>query len=144
MPARPLTRHVLGMVVGPTHDTVTTLALSYDPADPFMVRLGFEPTDPHPDGGVWEIDRDVLSQGLIRPSGVGDVRVGPHTRHGRPQSAPRGIAVDFFAPGEFGRVVLNQTDLREFLAATYEAVRAGAEAARLDIEATISRLMDAA
>ncbi|MFE3458583.1 SsgA family sporulation/cell division regulator [Nocardiopsis aegyptia] len=142
-PAQPITHHIVGMLIGPP-DTLVTLALSYDAADPYTASLVFPATEGHPDGVVWDIDRGTLAQGLTRPAGDGDVRVAPHTRHGRNPRASRGIALDFFGPGQFARMVLNQTDLTRFLADTYEAVPSGTEPTRLDVDDTIARLLGAA
>jgi hypothetical protein len=51
--------------------------LSYDVRDPFAVTAVFS----H-DGRVlarWRLDRDMLTEGLRRPVGIGDVRFGPST-----------------------------------------------------------------
>jgi hypothetical protein len=52
--------------------------LSYDPADPFAVTVVFS----H-DGRVlarWQLDRQMLAEGLTRPVGLGDVRLRPESR----------------------------------------------------------------
>jgi hypothetical protein len=143
-PTPPIAREVLGMLIGQSHDVLMTVTLAYDPADPYTIRLAFPATDRHPDGVVWDVDRSIVAQGLTRPAGDGDVRVCPHTRHGQNPRAPRGVALDFFGPGRFARVVLNQADLTLFLADTYETVPAGTESAHIDLDATIARLMNAA
>ena len=60
-------------------DRFSVLAhLSYDAADPFAVTVVFS----H-DGRVlarWQLDREMLGDGLRRPVGVGDVRMRPESR----------------------------------------------------------------
>ncbi|MEV2278524.1 SsgA family sporulation/cell division regulator [Nocardiopsis sp. NPDC049922] len=132
-----VTHTVIALFAGSSGHVPHTLDLSYDPADPFTVRIRIE-------GVVWDIDRETVARGLTGPAGDGAIRVAPYAHVCRRPGLSGGIAVDFLKPGEFGRLVLNRTDLCEFLSATYEAVRAGTESAHLDIDATIARLRDAA
>lgn len=73
----PVTLHL----VGPQSWTEVPARLSYDPADPFAVRIAFgdpgESATDGSDGIAWLVSRELLSTGMDRPAGDGDVRVWP-------------------------------------------------------------------
>lgn len=115
-----------------TMDCCPVLAhLSYDPADPFAVTAVFS----H-DGRVlarWRLDREMLTLGLERRVGVGDVRMRPVSTglweelrieffgDARPDGGRQRAVVFAWAPA-----------LAAFLRETREAVPPGREELRID------------
>jgi hypothetical protein len=66
---------VMSLVVSEDLAFDTRVELVYDPADPFAVRLTFDlPGDPPV---TWVFGRELLLDGITRPTGEGDVRVLP-------------------------------------------------------------------
>lgn len=113
-------------------DRIPGLAhLSYDPADPFAVTLVFS----H-EGRVlarWQLDRDMVFDGLTRPTGTGDVRLRPES-----PGAGRELRMEFFgaAHADGGRhhaVVFAWAEtVGDFLRETYRTVAPGHEEVHLD------------
>ncbi|MEU2950850.1 SsgA family sporulation/cell division regulator [Streptomyces xanthochromogenes] len=111
--------------------------LVYETDDPFAVRVRFELQE---DVSVtWTIERDLLSQGLAREVGDGDVRVSPQAVDGRREARIElaGCGLD----GEWGRAVFSAWEpaLRDFLDRTYELVPPGEEA--VDVDAFLSQIL---
>jgi len=111
--------------------------LGYSRTDPFAVsvRMGVEGSD----RVEWVVARDLLATGLRVPAGEGDVGVWPSRSGGTDVvclalSSPDGQAL-LYGPHE--AVAL-------FLARTYAAVPPGHEAAYLDLDALVDRLLDRA
>ncbi|MEY9870796.1 hypothetical protein ABH931_000250 [Streptacidiphilus sp. MAP12-33] len=68
-------RLVMSLLVSDELAFDTAVELSYDPGDPLAVRLTFHlPGDPPV---TWLFGRELLLDGITRPSGEGDVRVRP-------------------------------------------------------------------
>ncbi|MFF6814410.1 SsgA family sporulation/cell division regulator [Streptomyces sp. NPDC012403] len=69
---------VVELQAGDTDRFPVLAHLSYDPSDPFAVTIVFS----H-DGRVlarWQLDREMVTEGLARPVGIGDVRLRPESR----------------------------------------------------------------
>ncbi|SDD18210.1 SsgA family sporulation/cell division regulator [Streptomyces prasinopilosus] len=105
--------------------------LSYDPADPFAVTLVFS----H-DGRVlarWQLDREMLADGLTRPVGIGDVRLRPESR-----GVGRELRMEFLGEhhadgGRHHAVVFAWAEaVGDFLGLTFRSVPPGREETRLD------------
>jgi hypothetical protein len=105
--------------------------LSYDPSDPFAVTVVFS----H-DGRVlarWQLDREMITEGLTRPVGIGDVRLRPESR-----GVGRELRMEFLgeAHGDGGRhhaVVFAWAEaIGEFLLETRRIVAPGCEEVRVD------------
>lgn len=105
--------------------------LSYDAADPFAVTAVFS----H-DGRVlarWRLDREMLGDGLRRPVGVGDVRMGPVST-----GVWEELRIEFLgeAHADGGRqravVFAWAPALTTFLRETHEVVAPGREEVRID------------
>jgi hypothetical protein len=110
--------------------------LRYDPADPFAVSLaiGIDCGDPV----VWTFARELLSAGVNRPSGEGDITVEPDMSEGFAGDRQLRItlATDCMA------TMLAATDrVVEFLVETYAVVPTGAELDRVDFDAEIAALL---
>lgn len=66
---------VVELQAGDTERFPVLAHLSYDPSDPFAVTVVFTL-----DGRVlarWQLDREMVTEGLSRPVGIGDVRLNP-------------------------------------------------------------------
>jgi hypothetical protein len=135
MTARTVTRKLLAhLFTDPGTASVRSLGRvsvrwHFTPVDPYAVELAFGDTS----GGlvVWSLARDLLTDGLSRPAGVGDVRMLPGARRIRVElSSPTGRAALFFV----------RDDLAEAIAATERLVPRGAESARIDWDGELARL----
>ncbi|GAB2887989.1 SsgA family sporulation/cell division regulator [Streptomyces deserti] len=105
--------------------------LSYDAADPFALTVVFS----H-DGRVlarWQLDREMVADGLTRPVGIGDVRLRPESR-----GTWQELRMEFFgdARPDGGRhhavVFAWAAAFAAFLRETYEVVGPGQEEVRVD------------
>jgi hypothetical protein len=136
LPLQPVTAQVeLRFVVPGTAALPVVADVGYEPADPYAVRVRFHTGDD--DGGVeWTFARSLLTDGVARPSGDGDVRIWPSHSDGRPVvclslSSPSGRAL-FEAP---------LSAIVEFLTETYAAVPTGAEADHVDVDAELALML---
>jgi hypothetical protein len=122
-------------LVVPEHGAVPLMAsLYYSAHDPYAVRMAFhvgmdEPVE-------WIFARELLSAGLTRPSGEGDVRVWPSANGGREVlnitlSSPFGHA-HFEAP-------LSGT--ADFVHRTLGIIVAGRETEFMDVDAELDALL---
>ncbi|MGP4091948.1 SsgA family sporulation/cell division regulator [Streptomyces sp. KR55] len=108
--------------------------LRYEPHDPFAVCLDFHVGT---DLSVpWFMARDLLAEGLYRPTGQGDVRVwptgsGPDAELNLALSSPHGTA----------RLIAPLPVVAQLLRRAYQMVPAGRETERLDLDAELSRLL---
>lgn len=122
-------------LVVPGSTSLPVLAdLTYDVADPYAVRVAFHTGGP--DVVEWTFARQLLTDGVARPGGEGDVQVWPSHSGSRPivciaLSSPSGRAL-FEAP--LGEVV-------EFLTRTYALVPTGSESDHVDVDAELALLL---
>lgn len=126
---------VLQYVVASGHTIPVPARLSYRSWDPYGVHIDF-----HIEGSApvsWVFARDLLAQGTVRPSGLGDVRIWPGD--GEPWgllclalSSPDGQAL-FTAPMDL---------VTSWLGRTYHLVPAGSEGESLDFDSELTRLLD--
>ncbi|MGP4086147.1 SsgA family sporulation/cell division regulator [Streptomyces sp. KR55] len=103
----------------------------FDRGDPLVVSVTF-----HPEGGppiTWRIGRDLLHDGLLAPTGIGDVRVWPRISRGRPMLRLR--------LERCGMRVLFELDLHrveDWLFETYDLVPPGEELTGLDWDGLVA------
>jgi len=148
------TRAVL-QLVGPTSWTEVRAVLSYDPADPYAVRIRFggRPARPavderrarHPaaagrdagedDGVEWMVARDLLHAGLSHPAGDGDVRLWPA------RTAGDVAFLELRAPSGHALFELSRAVLAGFVADTERLVPIGREADVLDVDHELQALL---
>lgn len=110
----------------------------YDPADPWAVAVVF--TDPRVNDGevpMWGFARDLLAAGLHRPAGIGDVQLWPAYDILTPVTAVR-----LSSPDGEAVLTVESADVQRFLARTYAWVPAGDEAAHVDVDAAVARLLE--
>jgi hypothetical protein len=119
-------------LVVPDRTTVPLLAtLEYAADDPYAIRVAFHVGDDDP--VEWIFARELLTVGVVRRVGDGDVQVWPadESALNLSLSSPFGTA-HFEAP---------LAPLTDFLNRTYAIVAAGREADFIDIEAELDDLL---
>jgi hypothetical protein len=119
-------------LVVPDRTTVPLLAtLEYAADDPYAIRVAFHVGDDDP--VEWIFARELLTVGVVRRVGDGDVQVWPadESALNLSLSSPFGTA-HFEAP---------LAPLTDFLSRTYAIVAAGREADFIDIEAELDDLL---
>ena len=120
-------------LVVPDRTTVPLLAgLEYAADDPYAIRMAFYVGDDEP--VEWIFARELLTVGIVRRVGDGDVQVWPGSDDGTLHialSSPFGDAL-FEVP---------LPELADFLHRTYQAVPAGEESEFIDIDAELENLL---
>ncbi|MER6163020.1 SsgA family sporulation/cell division regulator [Streptomyces violaceorubidus] len=123
---------VVQLQAGDTADRFPVLAhLGYEAADPFALTVVFS----H-DGRVlarWVLDREMLTEGLTRAVGVGDVRLRPKSR-GMWDELRIELLGDHRADGDRHRAVVFvwTAAVESFLRETHSVVRPGRERVCVD------------
>lgn len=109
------------------------VSLRYSARDPYAVRAVFRGDDLEVE---WVFARDLLSVGLSRPAGDGDVHVWPCWESGQDT-----VLISLSSPD--GKAVLEAEarDVQAFLQRTAHVVPLGDEALFLDVDAELSRLL---
>lgn len=109
--------------------------LSYDRTDPFAIRMAFPaPATLEGTEVSWEFSRELLAEGMDVPAGVGDVRI-------RPFGYDRTV-LEFHAPEGIAMVHVRTADLRRFLRRTQQLVPVGGEHRFLDLDRSLTDLLD--
>jgi sporulation and cell division protein SsgA len=129
-----VTCHLDVQLVVPGESTVPLgVVLRYSAGDPYAVNAEFrtgaeESVD-------WVFARDLLSTGVHRATGEGDVRVWPS-----PSATGREVFIALTSPDGQALLKAPAAELMSFLARTYALVPAGSE--RVDIDATLEALLN--
>jgi hypothetical protein len=106
--------------------------LRYDTRDPYAVTAAFRAG---PSGSVeWCFARDLLADGLIEESGVGDVRIGPAA------DAIELVVLIVSSPAGLAVFEGNAEELAEFLDRTYDLVLPGTESCWVSVDDAIATL----
>ena len=133
------------------HDTISTdLALQlvvpgaaslpvlagvrYDPSDPYAVHVGFRTGGD--DVVEWTFARQLLTDGVTRSVGEGDVQVWPSHADGAAV-----VCLSLSSPSGRALFEVPLTELVQFLSATYAAVPTGAESDFVDVDAELALLL---
>src|SRR4051812_10480895 len=122
-------------LVVPDRTTVPLLAgLSYTADDPYAIRIAFHVGNEEP--VEWIFARELLTVGIVRRVGDGDVRVWPSTTDGE-----RKLSIELSSP--FGKALFEAplSPVADFLHGTYELVPAGRESDFIDIAAELDNLL---
>ncbi|PRX96079.1 SsgA family sporulation/cell division regulator [Allonocardiopsis opalescens] len=108
--------------------------LHYTAEDPYAIQMAFHVGDDEP--VEWIFARELLTVGIVRRVGEGDVQVWPSTDDGE-----RIVNIALSSP--FGQAEFDApiSPLAEFLHRTYEIVPAGRESAHVDIDAEIGAFL---
>ena len=111
-------------------------SLRYETADPWAVRVAFQ-TGGEGDGIVeWMFARQLLTDGVAKTVGEGDVRVWP-ALHG----AERVVNLAMASPSGAALFEMDRDGLIEFLQQTYLAVPTGLEEEVVDLDAELAILL---
>lgn len=108
--------------------------ITYDPADPYAVRVAF-----HTGGDEvveWTFARSLLTEGVTQAVGAGDVQVWPSQTNGR-----RTVCVALSSPSGRALFEASLTDVVQFLTRTYALVPTGNESEYVDIDAELATLL---
>jgi Streptomyces sporulation and cell division protein, SsgA len=134
----PLTLHL----IGPRSWTEVPALLTYDPTDPYAVRICFgevggasSQSVSGEDGVVWLLGRDLLRSGLERPSGEGDVRIWPA------QGASDVLFLHLQAPSGEALFELSRAAVTAFLRQAEALVPAGTESELLGLDEELQALL---
>lgn len=130
----PVTLHL----IGPQSWTEVPARLSYDPSDPFAVRIAFgEPGEPaaETEGIAWLVSRELIRAGLDRPAGEGDVRIWP-TR-----SSGDALFLHLRAPSGEALFEMSRASVAAFLRQTEVLVPMGAEETMLGLDEELQALL---
>jgi hypothetical protein len=124
----------LRLVLSPERSIPVPARLSYRTDDPYAVHVAFHTNSEHP--VHWTFSRDLLVEGVFRPSGHGDVRVWPTKTEGRSVvlmalSSPDG---DALLEGPAAQV-------SAWLERTLRAVPPGTEGEQLGIDGALDQLL---
>jgi hypothetical protein len=125
--------HLNLLVAGETAWTVPS-TFRYEPSDPFAVHIAMSA------GGYvveWIFSRELISEGLTRPAGTGDVHVYPGTN----EDGDAIVHLELSSPEGEAVLTVPADELQTFLDATYASVAAGAETGHLDIDAALAELL---
>src|SRR3954467_10733759 len=129
-----VTRELTVQLVAPGDGSISLpVVLHYDVADPFAVHATFRTGQG--DGVSWVFPRELLTLGVHRPAGDGDVRVRP--------SWTSGAEVVFIGPTSPDGEALLQAPTRalvDFLGRSYSLCPQGQEEEPLDVDAAIEAL----
>jgi len=127
---RQIDMHVMLPANMPEH---TPVVMRYDISDPYAVRAQF-PATPGPPVS-WVFARDLLSQGLMAPTGDGDMRIWPT------ESGGVGLRISLKSPHGEGLVQAATADVDEFLRQSYSLCPPGREGDYVDVDGALRQLL---
>ncbi len=123
----------LRLVLGGDRALVVPATFGYDPAEPFAVQATFATAD----GDVrWVFARELLAEGLVRPTGQGDVAVWPSRSRGEDV-----VCVALSSPSGQALLEADRMLISTFLEATFSLVPAGTESDLLDLDGELMLLL---
>lgn len=123
-------------LVVPERTSVPLIAqLDYSADDPYAIRVAFHTGEDEP--VEWIFARELLTVGIVRPVGEGDVRVWPS----KDDSGERSVSIALSSPFGQAEFDTHVSPLAEFLHRTYEIVPAGQEATYVDLDEEIERYL---
>lgn len=113
--------------------------LTYDAADPYAVTVAFHTgSGSTADVVQWTFARELLTEGVTGPVGMGDVRVWPCTSENEPV-----VCLSLSSPSGRALFEVPEPELIEFLTMTYVAVPTGSEGDQLDLSGELMHLLSA-
>jgi hypothetical protein len=132
-----VTRELIVQLVAPGDGSVSLpVVMRYDVADPFAVHATF--CTGQGDGVSWVFARELLTTGVHRASGEGDVRVWPSWNAGHEV-----IFIALTSPDGEALLQAPTRALMEFLSCTYSLCAQGQERDHLDLDRAIEALFTA-
>jgi hypothetical protein len=103
--------------------------LVYRSHDPYAVEMVFNPAGKPP--AAWTFSRDLVTEGLIRPAGTGDVRIWSDPPELLTPDSNRCVHISLEAPDGHAHLAAQREDIEEFITATRKIVPPGREHTRL-------------
>jgi hypothetical protein len=137
MSARPesVTAELELRLVVPGSSSLPVVAdMSYEAVDPYAVHVSFHTGDT--ETVEWVFARQLLTDGVTRPVGEGDVQVWPSHADGQPV-----VCLALSSPSGRALFEVALSELVEFLTKTYAAVPTGSESDFVDLDAELSGLL---
>lgn len=124
----------LNLVLSPEHSVPVPARLLYLADDPFAVHVAFHVGSDAPVN--WTFARELLIEGVQRPSGHGDVRIWPAKADGRDV-----VCLALSSPDGNALVEAPTAPLTTWLDHTLRLVPTGTESERLGLEIGLTRLL---
>ena len=109
--------------------------LSFDSTDPYAVTIAFH-TSATPI--VWTFARDLLAEGMVEPTGDGDVHVWPSLD----DEGVAIVTVELCSPDGDALVEIRSTDAAAFVDRMHAMVAPGDETAQLDLDGVIAAIRE--
>ncbi|MEW1649048.1 SsgA family sporulation/cell division regulator [Streptomyces sp. NPDC091219] len=122
------------LVISPGTTVPVSTNLSFRSWEPYSVHISFSMEGRAPVN--WVFARELLAEGIVRPSGLGDVRIWPED-----SDRPGFLSLQLSSP--YGRALLALPAglVTPWLARTYHAVPAGFEGGSLEFDRELARLL---
>ncbi|QNP63528.1 SsgA family sporulation/cell division regulator [Streptomyces genisteinicus] len=124
----------LNLVLSPERSVPVPARLTYRTADPYAVHVVFHVGSDFP--VRWTFARELLVEGVFRPSGGGDVRVWPSTSEGRGV-----VLLALSSPDGDALLEAPSSAVSAWLERTLRAVPPGTEAGMLRIDDGLAELL---
>ncbi|MFS4097969.1 SsgA family sporulation/cell division regulator [Streptomyces sp. AF1A] len=124
----------LRLVLSPERSIPVPARLSYRSDDPYAVHIAFHITSQTP--VTWTFARELLVEGVFRPSGHGDVRVWPVKADGRGV-----VLVALSSPDGDALLEAPLAQVSAWLERTLRVVPAGTEGGQLGIDDALDELL---
>ncbi|MET9908834.1 SsgA family sporulation/cell division regulator [Streptomyces sp. NPDC006476] len=124
----------LRLVLSPERSIPVPARLSYRTDDPYAVHVAFHINSEHP--VHWTFSRDLLVEGVFRPSGHGDVRVWPTKTEGRSV-----VLMALSSPDGDALLEGPSAQVSAWLERTLRAVPPGTEGEQLGIDEALDQLL---
>jgi hypothetical protein len=123
----------LSLVLGGDRTVAVPATLGYDPGEPFAVSALFRTTD----GDItWVFARDLLEDGLTKPTGEGDVAIWPSVTRAR-----KVVCLSLASPSGSALLEADHGAVRLFLDHSYALVAMGSESGALDLDHELDLLL---
>ncbi|MFE7439645.1 SsgA family sporulation/cell division regulator [Streptomyces chartreusis] len=124
----------LQLVVAPGRTIPVSAYFSYRSWDPYCIHVSFYNEGQTPVS--WAFARDLLAEGMVRASGLGDVRIRPGDGE---QSGL--LCLELSSPEGHALLTMPVDVLIPWLGQTYHLVPVGFEDTSLDLDGELSRLL---
>ncbi|MFE1589934.1 SsgA family sporulation/cell division regulator [Streptomyces sp. NPDC059402] len=124
----------LRLILSPEHGVPVPARLAYHSDDPYAVHVTFHIDSGHP--VHWTFARDLLVEGVFRPSGHGDVRVWPSKAEGRSV-----VLMALSSPDGDALLEAPTPQVSAWLERTLRAVPPGTEGGQLGIDDGLAELL---
>ncbi|MEV7598344.1 SsgA family sporulation/cell division regulator [Kitasatospora sp. NPDC089797] len=124
---------LMRLVVSTVSTRLVSVDLRYEASDPYAVQLAFR----RGRGAqvTWHFGRELLIDGLTRPVGEGDVRIGPTDHH------PPEVSITLKSTIGSALLLASCGPLNAFLDRTDSLVPVGYESVEQDIDAQLERIL---